>query len=187
VSWRETLIMRVFVLLLAMVVLLAPVHSVHAIDDPLGLSDKEARLLYKGLKEINSFGLIAVALVGDTDKIGLSQRELTDYARTRFQAHFKRTKLDDVSRDSKAFLNLVSTRDKKVGTITFRVWVVGNESPIIYHLKIDAGNFDNPAIYTEEILGHGTPKNTSDSVRTTIDEMMKDLASVYYKVKSQNF
>lgn len=184
--------MRVFYLLLAMIVTmatvlaLAPVLPAHAVDDPTDLNEKEARLLYKGLKDINSFGLIAVALVGDTDKIGLSRRGLTDYARTRFQAHFKKTKLEDVAQSSKAFLDLVSTRDKKVGTIAFRVWVVGKEAPIIYHLKIDAGNFDNPAIYTEEILGHGTLGNTSESVRTTIDEMMKDLASVFYKVKSQN-
>ena len=148
-------------------------------------TDREARLLFRDFKEINSFGIIAVSLVGDAEKIGLSESDLTNYLKSTFKDCFPGVKYEDVSKDSRRFLTLVSSRDKKVGNITFRVWVVGDDYPVAYHIKCDAGNFENPAIWTDEILGHGSRKTAPDAIKEIMNEMMKTLSVNYYKVRAQ--
>ena len=149
------------------------------------LNDRQARFLFRDFKEINSFGIIAVALVGDAEKIGLSESELTDCAKAAFKDYFPGIPYEDISRDSKKFLAHVSARDKRVGNITFRVWVVGEDYPVAYHIKCDAGNFDNPAIWTEEILGHGSKKTAPDAIKEIIRDMMKTASIDFHRVRAQ--
>jgi len=149
------------------------------------LSDREARFLFRDFKELNSFGIIAVSLVGDAEKIGLSESALTDFVKAAFKGCFPGITYEDISRDSRKFLALVSSRDKRVGNITFRVWVVGEDHPVAYHVKCDAGNFDNPAIWTEEILGHGSKKTAPDAIKEIMSEMMKTLSVDFHRVRAQ--
>ncbi len=179
--------MKPLMLLLTLLLIFAPLTRVRCEgNESLGLTEKEAKLLYKGFRDIKAFAMISVSLVGDGEKIGLSERDLTEYAKTRFRKYFDRTKFEDASKDSKAFVNLLASGEKKVGNISFRVWVIGDTFPIVYHVKIDAGSFSNPAIYTEEILGHGSQKTTPDAIKAIIDEMMKDAAQVYNQVKAHD-
>jgi hypothetical protein len=55
----------------------------------------------------------------------------------------------------------------------------------VYHIKCDAGNFDNPSIWTEEALGHGTKASLQESIPAIMDEMLKTLAVAFFKVKAQ--
>ncbi len=179
--------MKLLSFLVALFLVAAPlVPDCGAGSESSGLTEKEAKFLYRDFREIKSFAMVTISLVGDADRAGLSERELTEYARTRFRKHFDRTKLEDVSRDSKAFVNLLASGEKKVGNVAFRVWVVGQETPLVYHVKIEVGSFVNPAIYTEEILGHGSPKTTGDAIRAILDEMLKDAAQVFYQVKGRD-
>lgn len=149
------------------------------------LTDRETRFLFRDFKEINSFGIIAVSLVGDAEKIGMSESELNGYLKSVFKGYFPGVKFEDISRDSRRFLTLVSSRDKKVGNITFRVWVVGDDYPVAYHIKCDAGNFENPAIWTDEILGHGSRKTAPEAIKEIMNEMLKTLSVNFYKVRAQ--
>jgi len=149
------------------------------------LAGKEAVFFQKDFKEIRSFGMIALSLVGDAEKIGLDEHELTAHVKELFKTYFVGIAYDDVSKNSKKFWDLVSTRDKKVGNITFRVWVVGDDFPVAYHIKCDAGNFDNPAIWTDEILGHGSKKTAPGAIREILDEMVRDLAANFFKARAQ--
>lgn len=172
---------RLFAILV--IVLLTSVFPVAAQEK--GLSDREIWLLYKEFREVRNFGMIAVSLIGDASRIGLNESELTEYAKEKFKQHFAQTKLEDISKDSKKFLGLVGSRERKVGNITIRVWVIGVDYPIVYHIKCDAGNFDNPSIWTEEILGHGSRQSAPEAVKKIIDEMIGSLASIFYKIKGQ--
>lgn len=146
--------------------------------------EESAKFLYRDFKEVHRFGMIAVSLVGDAEKLGLETDELTELAKRKFKENFHDTHYDDVSKDSKNFWSLVLSKDKKAGTITFRVWVVGEDYPVVYHIRCDAGNFENPAIWSEEILGHGSRKSAPDAIRQIIGDMMKSFAESYFKVKA---
>jgi hypothetical protein len=155
-------------------------------NESLMLTERETTLLFGEFKDVRAFGIIAVSLVGDAEKIGLGEGELTDNARECFKKYFGDKKLDDVSRDSARFLNLVSSRDKSIGNITFRIWVIGDDYPIAYHVRCEAGNFSNPSIWTDEVLGHGSKATTPQAIREILDEMTKVLAMAFFKVQGQS-
>jgi hypothetical protein len=134
---------------------------------------------------VKSFALIAVALVGQAEQLGLRADEVTRHARSSFREYFPNTPFEDVSGDSKRFLSLVLSRDKTVGNITFRIWVLGDEFPLVYHVKCDAGSFDNPTVWTEETLGHTSKASLQETVHGIMDEMLKTLALAFMKVKAQ--
>jgi len=60
----------------------------------------------------------------------------------------------------------------------------GEDRPVVYHIKCDAGNFDNPSIWTEETLGHAARANLEETVLGVVDEMLKTLAVAFLKVRS---
>ncbi|MEN6467033.1 MAG: hypothetical protein ABFD62_17810 [Syntrophaceae bacterium] len=149
-----------------------------------GLTESESRQLYREFSEIRSFGVIALSLLGDAEKIGLRQKELLDLIRSRYKAYFKEIPYQDLIRDPDTLMNLVISREKEIGNITFRVWVIGEDYPVVYHIRCDAGNFDNPSIYTEEVLGHGTAVTAPENVRNILGEMMSELAVSFFKSRS---
>ncbi len=147
--------------------------------------ERAARFLYREFKEVKNFGMIAVSLVGQAEEIGLRTDEMTRHAKAKFREYFSGVRLEDISGDSNQFLSLLLKRDRTVGNITFRIWVLGEDTPFVYHIKCDAGNFDNPSIWTEEALGHGSKAGLLESIPAIIDEMMKTLAVAFFKVKAQ--
>jgi len=149
------------------------------------LTEKETSLLYSELKSIRVFGLIATSLLGDAEKLGLKENELTEYAKTCFRKYFGESKYEDICRDSEKFLTLVASRDKNIGNMTIRVWVIGDEYPIVYHVKCDAGNFDNPSIWSDEVLGHGSNKTTPQTIKDILNEMIQLLAVTFFKVQGR--
>ncbi len=149
------------------------------------LSPRQLSLLYGDFKALRSFGLVAVSLAGDAESIGLNEKELTNYVKLKFKEHLGSIKLDDTSRSSQKFLALVATKERSVGNMTFRVWVVGEDYPLAYHVRCDAGNFENPSIWTEEILGHGSKKTLPDAIRNIINEMIKEFARIFTTVRGQ--
>jgi hypothetical protein len=150
-------------------------------------ADREgaARFLYREFRDVKTFGMIAVSLVGQAEQIGLKTEEMTQHAKAKFREYFSGVRLEDISGDSSQFLSLLLKRDRTVGNITFRIWVLGEEYPLVYHIKCDAGNFDNPSIWTEETLGHGTKTGLKESIPAIMDEMLKTLAVAFFKVKAQ--
>ncbi|MBP8646319.1 MAG: hypothetical protein KBH99_09395 [Syntrophobacteraceae bacterium] len=172
-------------LLLLLLGILCPDLGICDPGDRNDLTDKEAFLLYGEFREIQSFGLIAVSLVGDFEGTDLNEKELLVYVRTKFREHFPGVRLEDLGKDSERFLHLLTTRDKTVGNITIRVWVVGKEYPLAYHVRLDAGNFNNPSIWSEEVLGHGSGKTVPAAIHKILDEMMRMFSRVFFQVRGQ--
>ncbi len=161
-------------------------HSAHARrTETVSLTENEVKRLYKGFKEIKSFAIIAVSLIGETSKLALTEAELNQFAKEKFKGCFPGVKYDDISGDSGMFFALLGARERTVGNITFRVWVVGEQYPIVYHVKCDVGNFDNPSIWTEEILGYGSEKSTPEAIKQIVEEMMNNVSACYFKVNGQ--
>jgi len=70
--------------------------------------------------------------------------------------------------------------------MTVRIWVVGNDYPVAYHVRLDAGNFGDPSIWSEEILGHGSAKTAPGAIRKILDEMMKMFSHVFFQVRGRD-
>jgi hypothetical protein len=147
--------------------------------------EQAVRFLYREFRQVKSFAMIAVSLVGETDKAGLKTDEVTKYARSKFEEYFSGIRLEDVSTGSKRFMALALSRERTVGNIAFRIWVLGENYPIVYHVRCDAGNFNNPSVWTDESLGHASLGNTREAILKIIDEMMKTLAVAFFKVRAQ--
>ena len=135
---------------------------------------------YGELAKIKHFGHIAVNVNGDAEKVGLNDQDLTEYARLRFRNNFSSVVYEEVSDKE---LKTLST--EKIGVISCRVWVVGENYPLAYHVKCDEGNFKNSAIWSDEVLGYGAKSNSQETVKKSINEMMEKLALTYFKVKGE--
>lgn len=147
-------------------------------------NDIDPGIIYRSLKEISSFGIVAVSLVGDAHEAGLNEDEVSKFIHDKFKGYFAGFPYEDLSKDSSRFWSLVLSRERKVGNVTFRVWVVGKDYPIAYHIRCDAGNFENPSIWSEEILGHGSKANTRDAIMQILDEMMRNFATTFFNARA---
>jgi hypothetical protein len=154
-------------------------------EDTLELTDEEIELLFGYFKEIRGFGIISLSLLGDAEKVGLDESQLDAFLYARFDAYFCNTQLQDLSLNPARLAAAIANRDKTVGIITFRVWVIGEEYPLAYHVKCDAGSFENPSIWTEEVLGHGSKKNAPETIKEILDELMQQLANNFLKARGE--
>ncbi|MCK8601239.1 hypothetical protein [Desulfoferrobacter suflitae] len=149
------------------------------------LTEEEFDLFYGLFKDIQSFGLISLALVGDAERIGLSEQSLTRFLDEKFTEHFCNIRYQDLSQDASRLAEAIALRDKKIGLITFRVWVIGEDYPMAYHVRCDAGSFQNPNIWSEEVLGHGSSRTVPTAIREILDELLQQFARVFLKARGE--
>lgn len=149
------------------------------------LTDEEARLFYGLFKDVKKFGLISVSLVGDAQKIGLNELELTQLMDDKFRSTFCNIDYEDLTQAPERLAAAIGKRDRQIGLITFRVWVMGTDYPLAYHVRCDAGNFENPAIWTEEVLGHGSKRTAPAAIREIMSELMRQLAANFLKARGE--
>jgi len=145
------------------------------------LTDEEIELFYGLFKEVESFGLISLTLVGNAEKIGLKEELLTKYLDEKFRACFCNIKYEDLTQNPAKLAAAIARRDRKIGMIACRVWVVGDDYPIAYHVRCDAGTFQNPSIWSEEVLGHGSKSTAPGAIQEILSELMQVLAANFMK------
>lgn len=150
------------------------------------MTDEEVDLLYGLFKDVDRFGLISLALVGDAERIGLSEFQLTNYLDERFGYYFCNVKYEDLTQNPSKLAAAIGLRDPKIGIMTFRVWVVGEDYPLAYHVRADAGSFENPSMWSEEVLGHGSKRTVPAAIKEILNELMKQFAGVFLKVKGEH-
>ncbi len=140
-------------------------------------------VVYSGFKTIDRFGMINVNLGGSAEKIGLKKVELTDYLRLRFKNNFSGISF----KEPEDFAKLLQDKEmqKKIGTIHVKVWTVGDEFPIAYHIAINSGNFERARQYETAILGYGSKRNVPESVRQSITELVEELAVAFFKARGE--
>ena len=147
------------------------------------LTDEEIELFYGLFKEVDSFGLISLSLVGDAESIGLNEQVLTRYLDERFRTCFCDTRYEDLTQNPAKLAAAIAKRDNSIGIITFRVWVIGDNYPLAYHVRCDAGTFENPSIWTEEVLGHGSKRTAPGAIKEILNELMQELADNFLKAR----
>jgi hypothetical protein len=133
-----------------------------------------------------------VTLDGDAEKIGLDEKELTDYLKLRIRNNFDDIKIVDM----KEFFTKYT--GKQQGGISLRIWVLGDDYPVAYHLKYTFFNYEyrykesrpkgvrvNHSIWENEILKIGSKENVSDSIKKSIDDVIPKLAILFYEVRGE--
>jgi hypothetical protein len=143
-------------------------------------------IFYSGFKTIEGFGLISVSLEGSAEKIGLKKEELTDYLRLRFKNSFAGVGFKEPENLWETIQN--KEKAKKIGYIHVKVWTVGDDYPIAYHIAISAGNLassQESLEYETAFLGYGSKRNVPDSVRESISQLIDDLAVAFFKARSE--
>jgi hypothetical protein len=149
------------------------------------LTDAEVQLLYGLFKDIKNFGLISVSLIGDAQKIGLNEFQLTQLMDNKFRSTFCNIEYKDLTQTPEKLAAAIGQRDKQIGLITFRVWVMGTDYPLAYHVRCDAGSFANPSIWTEEVLGHGSNRTAPAAIQEIMTELMRQLAVNFLKARGE--
>jgi len=140
-------------------------------------------IFYSGFKTVENFGLINVSLEGTAEKIGLKKEGLSDYLRLRFKNSFAGMEFKEPENLLEAFQD--KEKAKRTGNIHVKVWTVGDDYPIAYHIGISAGNLANPRNYETAFLGYGSKQNVPDSVRESISQLIDDLAVAFFKARGE--
>lgn len=142
-------------------------------------------ILYRDFKDVETFGYINVKVQGEQAFIiGLTSEELTDYARLKYKNNFATIPFQEISA-GEAYLYQEEEKAKKVGSIWFRVWTVGEEFPIAYYIECRAGTYKNYEMWKDEVLGFCDKKEIKQIVRHEITRMMENLAITFFKVRGE--
>lgn len=140
-------------------------------------------IFYNGFTTIERFGLIGVSLEGSAEKIGLKKENLTDYLRLRFKNSFAGMEFEETENLWQTMQN--KDEAKKVGSINVKVWTVGENYPVAYHIAISAGNLSSSREYENSVLGYGSKQDLPEYVREIISKMVDDLAVTFFKARRE--
>lgn len=137
--------------------------------------------LWREFKEIEYFNFIHVRIEGeDAEKIGLNGETLTKYAILKFKNNFAYINYKDIDLPK----NASDSEKKKKGSLWFRVWIFGDEYPIVYHFICKAGNYFG-YFWENERLGLGSKENVPDSIKKIISEVIEELAIDFFTVRGE--
>ncbi|MFW6148262.1 MAG: hypothetical protein ACOC6D_00195 [Atribacterota bacterium] len=142
-------------------------------------------ILYGDFTEIETFGYISVKVQGDeAAMIGLNSKELTDYAKLKYKNNFSGIEYQEITAEESSIFQ-EKERAKKVGSIWFRIWIVGESFPIAYYIECKAGNYKNYEIWSDEVLGVCDEEEINQIARNEINRMIENLAITFFKVRGE--
>ena len=119
--------------------------------------------------------------------IGLNREELTSFARLKFKNNFASIVFQEISTGAYPYSYRYQEEEqaKKVGSIWFRVWTVGDDFPIAFYVECRAGSYKNYDIWHEETLGFSDVKGIKQVVRNELTRMIENLAITFFKVRGE--
>jgi hypothetical protein len=141
------------------------------------------RFYYSGFWTVERFALIDVTLEGTAKKLGLNEDKLTDYLRLRFKNSFAGMEFKEPDSLVKVILNKDTA--EKYGSIHVKVWTVGDDYPVAFHLELQAGNLTNEKEYRGAVLGYGSKQNVPDTIRKKIAELVEEAALAFFKARGE--
>jgi hypothetical protein len=143
--------------------------------------------MYSGFITINTFSSIDVYLQGTAEDIGLSKEELTDYLRMRFKNSFANLEFKET--DFGSIWNESNEERAKRGIIEIKIWTVGDDYPIAFHIEIRAGNYagdySNMSQYKSAILGYDSKSKIQNTTKESISELVDELAVSFFKARGE--
>ncbi len=117
-----------------------------------------------------------VSLMGDANKRGLDNKELTEYLMSKIRDSFTNIKIEEPDYDKYA--------GDQVGLIYLKVWILGDSDPMVFHINCELWNNsfeDNYQLWNQGALGFGSAVSVNNSVKESIGELIQSLATQFYK------
>ena len=93
----------------------------------------------------------------------------------------------DLSKESERWFETMSyhVNEEDTGVIQFIVRTVGDDYPVAYYLKCEFGILGHGTIWESDALGYASRDKMLGIVKKTIDEMIEELAIIFYKVRGE--
>ncbi len=130
---------------------------------------------------------VEVKYTGDAKKMGLDETGLTDYLWLRIKNNFANIRIEYPAVDKAVeegidLTEYLKSFNEQSGFVYVKVWVVGDNYPVAYHLVISF--YCNNSLLTEwEFLGYGTMDKVPDQIRSQIDKVIQELAIKFSKAR----
>lgn len=119
---------------------------------------------------------VVVRSVGSVKELGLDAESLAVRERVE-EALPHMMFVDGIESDE------VSLRD--TGQVMLRVWTMGTETPMAYHLEIAAGPLSDPSIYASETLGVTGRTRFRDDLEEAIEALVRRFALLFMGVRGE--
>ena len=135
-------------------------------------------------RQVESFINIRVIFEGkDAKKIGLDDVELSNLLKLKFKNNYAGIPYSDTLDEIMDIY--YKGESKKYGGLIVRVWVLGTNYPISYHIRLMSGSIDDQKDYTAELLGHGSISNVEESIRAGINDLVEKAAITFFKARDE--
>lgn len=137
---------------------------------------------YEEFKGVDFFSSIDVLVKGDSAKdIGLNKSELRKYVMLQFNEVFSPKMERPYS--LRVIVESTSEADKKrFGSLSFLIWVIGDDYPIPYFIEAKAGN-QLHSFWKRYVLKKGLKEEIPGEVKKVIKEFIQELANDFFAVK----
>lgn len=158
--------------------------------------DSLTKALYPGFKKIKLLG-VAVSFPHEkvAEKVGLDAYELMKYTRLRVKNNFANIKLGNSNTKGRfSGKNVDSYTDEQLGNIKLRVFIIGTDYPIAYHIRCrfllgknvgDGFRFYNKYIWELEMMGISNKDEILNAVKKGIDGLIEVLATDFFTVRGE--
>lgn len=170
----------------ALAVLTLIIISNPVLAEKKGFSKAEIyKIVYSEFLNIKSFGNMRVIFEGkDAKKIGLNEDVLTDLLKLKYKNSFANVPYRD---QSDKILGIVLNKKiaPTVGSLIIKIWIVGDDYPISYHIEIKAGTVGGMQTYKNAVLGYGSKSDVPDTVKSTIGEFVEEFAITFFKTRGE--
>jgi hypothetical protein len=148
------------------------------------LSERETlRLVYHELSKTRYFAPINVKLEGSAARIGLDQKELTDFLTLKFRNTFTGYQVKEPSRE----VWMSRPLDSAWGSISVRIWTVGEKNSIVsYHLALRMSRFlSGECGYEDEMLGYSSAHDLTQTreLKDNLVTLLERAATLLMKVQ----
>lgn len=130
------------------------------------------RLLYQSFKLSKCFSAF-VYFEGSAESLGLNKDRLTDSLRLRLK---------------NAIASMPFCKEGQLDGATFvflRVWTVGKDYPVAFHLDLNAGTPSNARAFEHAILGYGSKEGIEEQVKRSINNLVESFAIAFHKGRGE--
>lgn len=151
----------------------------------------------RDLIKVRYFQPIQVNLEGDAVKIGLDSKELSDFLTLKFKNLFSSYEIKELStnswkvKDAKSLdefgdIEFQGIDRSEWALMTVKIWVVGEDYPLAYHIHLDIGRLGGGSHgYEDERLGVSSAKNLKENrrLKDSLADMLEKAAIELMKLR----
>jgi hypothetical protein len=134
------------------------------------------------LRLLESFGYIKVNTQGSAESLGFKNDELTAYLRQHFKNRFGDFPFKNPNAKLSPEVNL--QHPETVGTLFVRVWTVGDNVPVAFHVSLTSGSLADYKAYEDAVLGYTSKDKVHQQVQKSIALLVERLAATFFKLRS---